>query len=235
MASRSNDDIDGDRTPRLPSEEPEAQYTSYDDEMDDDGDYELAAETTEDDEMDDEDDEDPEDEDVEIIFEDAQEQLASLLEQVVDESGGTAGGADASGQAGQTANDANQDGMEGVIFANRAQFFRLLQQAPALRYILQGGNLLDDDDDGDYYSPRRRHRRTKSETPPPVPSQEGQELMESGKFGVAERDVNRIKRQKMLAAEVMRRELGLGSPGQRRYTNGAASQVCILFLTAAKY
>ncbi|KAI9719156.1 MAG: hypothetical protein M1828_006338 [Chrysothrix sp. TS-e1954] len=81
------------------------------------------------------------------------------------------------------------------------------------------------DEDDDDYQPRgplrRRHRRKASF--PKIPSDEGRELMESGKFGTNERE-DHIIRKKKLANSIMRRELGLGSPGKERSTNRLAAQ-----------
>lgn len=50
----------------------------------------------------------------------------------------------------------------------------------------------------------------------PVPSERGQDLMNSGNFGSNPRSENSIKRKKKLARDILRRELGLGSDGRQK-------------------
>lgn len=89
----------------------------------------------------------------------------------------------------------------------------------------------DDDDDEPYGRVRRRRRVPKPKRRMsdlyPVPSRKGLELMESGVFGVNERDTGQYIRKKKMAARIMRRELGLGSPGKERATRRLVSQSLI--------
>ena len=116
-----------------------------------------------------------------------------------------------------------------ISIVTRSQVLRLFTQG-GLQGLFGGGEVLeaeqqdDDEDDPDYY-PRgmgRRFRRNRADFPK-VPSDEGRELMESGSFGTNERD-DHIIRKKKLASSIMRRELGLGSPGKERSTNKLAAQ-----------
>ena len=66
---------------------------------------------------------------------------------------------------------------------------------------------------------------------PAVPSEVGNELMQSGIFGtndrpdVSERLDDTVRRKKKLAYQTMMRELGLGSPGRQRSSNKFIAQV----------
>jgi len=71
----------------------------------------------------------------------------------------------------------------------------------------------------------RRRRDPYLSEPPEVPSSYGRQLMESGVFGSHERQENRIRKKKKLAARIMRRELGLESPGGQRSSTNLARQV----------
>ena len=65
----------------------------------------------------------------------------------------------------------------------------------------------------------RTRRRPKRRGPPQfekVPSEEGTRLMESGTFGTNERSEDSIRRKKKTAMRLLRRELGLGTPGQEK-------------------
>lgn len=85
----------------------------------------------------------------------------------------------------------------------------------------------DDDDDDDYYPARRRGPQRQRRPHPPVdwtPKPEGQALMESGTFGVNDRQNAQFRNRKKVAARIMQRELGLGSPGRERCHNRLVSQ-----------
>jgi WD repeat-containing protein 23 len=81
----------------------------------------------------------------------------------------------------------------------------------------------DEDDDDDWTPWARRIRRRSARTEPiefeKVPSEQGRDLMMNGGFGDNDRPVDRIQRKKKLAHRLMKRELGLGSNGQRRAQN----------------
>lgn len=67
---------------------------------------------------------------------------------------------------------------------------------------------------------RRRQRHTAQ--PPefePVPNQNGTDLLMSGAFGDNSRRMDPIQRKKRLAQSIMRRELGMGTHGQRKTQN----------------
>lgn len=93
-----------------------------------------------------------------------------------------------------------------------------------------GGNaLFGVDDDDDEYDPRGQRRRRRGVRPtdpfPKVPSDEGRALMESGIFGTNERQAATYKRRTKLGNRMMKRELGLTSPGKERSANRLAAQV----------
>lgn len=87
----------------------------------------------------------------------------------------------------------------------------------------------DDEDDGDYYDPRGTRRRRRVSRPtdpfPKVPSDEGRALMESGVFGTSERQDGTYQRTSKLHSRMMKRELGLSSPGKEKSGNRLAAQV----------
>ncbi|KAE8835508.1 hypothetical protein HRS9122_07778 [Pyrenophora teres f. teres] len=81
----------------------------------------------------------------------------------------------------------------------------------------------DDSDPGTGYDPvgpagasGRRRRPRGANLFEKVPSEQGQELMQTGTFGSNVRDVDTIKKKKKLASAIMRRELGLGSDGRQK-------------------
>lgn len=86
----------------------------------------------------------------------------------------------------------------------------------------------EDDDEHNIYPNRRRRTRPTSEFPK-VPSDEGRDLMESGIFGTNARQQESYRRKSKLGHHIMRRELGLGSPGRERSINKLAAQVCLLW------
>lgn len=93
-----------------------------------------------------------------------------------------------------------------------------------LRFLRTGGGraLLQTDD---IYSLYGRRRSAPDPVPPPkVPSDTGRELMESGIFGTNNRDMASYKRKRTLGTHLMRRELGLGSPGHERSITKLATQ-----------
>jgi len=108
------------------------------------------------------------------------------------------------------------------------ELLRLIQQTGAggLERLFGAINNGDDDDAG-FHGLRfgRRRRDPYLSDPPQVPSSYGRQLMESGVFGTHERQENRIKKKKKLAARIMRRELGLESPGGQRSSTNLARQV----------
>lgn len=84
----------------------------------------------------------------------------------------------------------------------------------------------DDDDTGTGYDPvrpRRRRGRGKAAFEK-VPSERGQELMNTGTFGSNYRSEDSMKRKKRLASKIMRRELGLGSDGRQKNANRLIKQ-----------
>lgn len=86
-----------------------------------------------------------------------------------------------------------------------------------------------DDIGGEYWTGRRRKRtgpRGRS-TFEAVPSATGQKLMDSGKFGAAERNTFGYRRKKKFAARLLQRELGMGSYGVRSVSNSLISMVCL--------
>ncbi|KAF2757599.1 WD40 repeat-like protein [Pseudovirgaria hyperparasitica] len=183
-----------------------------DDEEDDDDDYEEEEE--------DDDDEDDE-------FDDAQEDVYIDMRRAdpgdEDEEEGEGDGEE--GQAQRT------------IYMSRAQIMELLAN-PELRRLL--GSSLDIDlggrrpmssdsedgeEEGDDERAQPRRRRLKGAAAyQKVPSDEGRQLMETGKFGSNERTEDTFKRKKRLAAQIMRRELGLGSHGRQRNADRLISQ-----------
>lgn len=108
----------------------------------------------------------------------------------------------------------------------RHELLQLLARSGAVRFLRSAPAPIDDDDDDE---PRRRgSRRRRQRVPdqaPVVPSENGRELMESGTFGTNERQDGQYARKKKLASRLMRRELGLDSPGKQRTHNRIASQV----------
>jgi DDB1- and CUL4-associated factor 11 len=91
-----------------------------------------------------------------------------------------------------------------------------------LRLLLRGrdlGHVLfheDDDDDDDDYRPRgyfRTRRPRPNRTLPKVPSEEGRELMNSGRFGSTETS-STIKQRKTIAHRLLDRELGISQQGK---------------------
>lgn len=121
------------------------------------------------------------------------------------------------------------------LLVTRSQLLQLFGQHRAFRALFAdaGADILDEayDDDDDPYgrahrSRRRAHRRS-SEIWPKIPSEKGRELMESGTFGLHERDQCRYKRKKKLAARLMRRELGQVSPGRKGLCRNLISQSLI--------
>ncbi|EED13777.1 WD repeat protein [Talaromyces stipitatus ATCC 10500] len=121
-------------------------------------------------------------------------------------------------------------------------FRRLLQS----RGVFGGGAFVvdeeddenDDDDFGGYSSlrfRRRRRNRTARHAYPNVPSENGIALMNSGLYGNNPNYVDEAKRRKKkLATRIMWRELGIGSPGERKRDSGLVFQDLIPSTTAEK-
>jgi len=118
-----------------------------------------------------------------------------------------------------------------LVQVTRSQLLRLITHQPMLRRLFQSPAQVDDDEDEETEANTRRTRaggrlnRTSSD--PRVPSSVGRELMESGTFGTNEKLAGQFDRKKRLAVRIMRRELGLDSPGKERLANRIASQVGI--------
>lgn len=116
---------------------------------------------------------------------------------------------------------------------SRAQLLQLLNNNGGLRAIwghaLLPINVDNDEHDGSDTSVgaprarwgfRRRFRTDKPEAPfEPVPNENGTKLMESGMFGTNERPEDSMRRKKNATMRLLRRELGLGTPG-RELANG---------------
>ena len=118
-----------------------------------------------------------------------------------------------------------------LSLVTREQIFRLIRQ-PGSRRILQQNSLRvllnslgenEDESSGDddmlYSLGRRRRRRHPSArpAPPPVPSPAGQELMDSGTFGLSRNWQDDLrKRKKRMARTLMNRELGITTEQVRR-------------------
>lgn len=102
---------------------------------------------------------------------------------------------------------------------------RLLGHAGMRRIFANNSN--DDDDDLLNFSGWRTRRRPRREPRPleKVPSDNGKELMSSGKFGGNDIFQDTLKRKKKVAYRLMHRELGLGSYGRQRNINSLVSQV----------
>lgn len=183
------------------------------------------------------DDEDEETENGDEVTEDNDEDgpAVDLLELL----GGGAGDATGNGDAPQEANARPREirGMckyrfRGVSLVTtnsvtHAELIRLIQQTGAggLERLLGAIQNADDDNIG-FPGFRVRTRRDPFVSEfPEVPSSYGRQLMESGVFGTHERHANRIRKKKKLAARIMRRELGLESPGGQRSSTNLARQV----------
>ncbi|KAM0718093.1 hypothetical protein Q7P37_006425 [Cladosporium fusiforme] len=95
-----------------------------------------------------------------------------------------------------------------------------------------------DDDDGEFVPFGRNHRRRArgftGDRYPKIPSEEGQKLMGSGKFGACDRcdhtscgqpfEQNTQNKRRRLARRMFDRELGVGSRGRARVLGSLASQ-----------
>lgn len=124
-----------------------------------------------------------------------------------------------------------------TLLVSPAQVLSLLN-AGGLRRILQthgllgGSGLFADDDDDDEYGyggyrvRRRRANRAAGHAFPKVPSENGRALMNSGSYG---NNLNYVdeqkKRKKTLAAKLMWRELGIGTPSDQKRDVRAVFQV----------
>lgn len=115
----------------------------------------------------------------------------------------------------------------------RHELLQLLTQSRSFRHLFttvrRGTDTAGDEDDDEEVTNgpvRTRRRRRRSDLYPKVPSEAGRELMDSGEFGLNERDLGQYDRKKRLATSIMRRELGLEPPGKQRSANRIASQVC---------
>lgn len=128
---------------------------------------------------------------------------------------------------------------------SRAQFLQTLLRTGALRRLgLEGlfAQTEDDDEDDDsnqtmYRRMRSRRERERKPHPPLVRQSmpEGRALMDSGVFGVNDRQQDShekkdedeeepLRKRKRVASRIMQRELGLGSPGKERSHNRLVSQ-----------
>lgn len=115
----------------------------------------------------------------------------------------------------------------------RHELLQLLTQGSSLRQLFTRAGVLavadDEEDDDTRYGTTVRTRRAaaqrRQDQYPKIPSEVGRQLMESGDFGLNERDTGQYKRKKKLALGIMRRELGLESPGKQRGCNRIATQV----------
>lgn len=108
---------------------------------------------------------------------------------------------------------------------------RILAQAQLGLFVRPGRGADDDDmdDDDDEYNHRNRRRRRSLDPNrfPKVPSEKGQQLMESGEFGGSEvQSVNTIKSRKTLARRILDRELALENGPRERANQRLMSQVC---------
>lgn len=115
-------------------------------------------------------------------------------------------------------------------FLNRSGWRRIFQAADGDDDRRAERLAVEADDDDDEYVPsrnRRRRPRRGQDAFPKVPSDIGRELMDSGNFGTNERPLNSIERRKKLAARILRRELGLESPGKDKCANKLAAQELI--------
>jgi len=114
------------------------------------------------------------------------------------------------------------------VIRTRGELLRLLRS----RQLFAGGG---GDDDDDTHLPHAW--RTRSRRPPPdpnrfpkVPSDEGTELMNSGKFGsneaqaISSADRNNIGKKKKLAMRVLERELAVGNSAKRGLNNRLMAQ-----------
>ena len=85
----------------------------------------------------------------------------------------------------------------------------------------------EEEDASMYYRNRRRRGKRGADPFPEIPSMIGRDLMESGNFGTNERMENSIESKKKLALRILRRELGVESPGKQRCANKIAAQELI--------
>lgn len=103
-----------------------------------------------------------------------------------------------------------------------------LSQAQVIT-LLRNSNLghlifSNDDDDEDMQWGRRRRRPLDPDRFPKYPSEEGQELMNSGKFGGTELLAKPLRTKKRLARRILDRELGVGGPAYRRVNQSMMKQ-----------
>ncbi|KAK6820696.1 LEC14B protein [Apiospora arundinis] len=110
--------------------------------------------------------------------------------------------------------------MNNQVGLSQAQVITLLRNSNLGHLIFS-----NDDDDEDMQWGRRRRRRTLDpDRFPKYPSEEGQELMNSGKFGATELAPNPLRAKKRLAQRILDRELGVGGPAYRRVNQSMMKQ-----------
>ncbi|KAI9701726.1 MAG: hypothetical protein M1820_006354 [Bogoriella megaspora] len=206
------------------------------DEDDDDMDFELATDGTEDDSQDYEDIESDTDGEG---FHDAEEDLNNIeIEVEVSEDPDTNSNADAGNDGTVAGTAAGTQSSRRELLLTRSQILQLLGHA-GLRQIFTNHSISrgsggddDDDDPSSTYGSARRVRRPGlgPSMYPKIPSEIGKDLMQSGKFGTNERPDGRerlergVKRRKKMAYQTMMRELGLGGAGRQRYHNRLIAQ-----------
>ena len=120
----------------------------------------------------------------------------------------------------------------------QAQIMQLLSQHGLGRiYVQHAGTVrgvsADDDDDDGYgglgSSRRRRPKHGSVNNSPKVPSEAGQKLMESGKFGDNDNyKRNTLRKKTKLFRKLLNRELGVESGGRERTANRLLAQVRVL-------
>ncbi|KAF1809963.1 WD40 repeat-like protein [Eremomyces bilateralis CBS 781.70] len=187
----------------------------------DDFDYQPASERREAENysVDDEDEEDDEDADENLIVdfqfnsEDEEDDLGDLDDLDEDQTGEQAEGGD------------GDDG-RGPLYVTREQLLQILGHSGGLGGFL-ARQLSDMDEIGGEYWGRRRRKRSGPRGPSTfdaVPSEAGQKLMNSGKFGSVDRNAFGYRRKKKFSARLFQRELGMGSYGTRSASNSLISR-----------
>ncbi|KAI9793580.1 MAG: hypothetical protein M1833_000725 [Piccolia ochrophora] len=216
-----------------------------DEEDDDDIDYEPPTEATDDDDDDDDDDEllDVDEDGGEYIDEDILSGVDIEFTMDADdhnvEGEGPSDNGLAQGEAATERPTTRITGQELLqLFGGRGGLGRLLvQQISRSRRSAPVDDDDNDNDDGDeddgitesmggYGTRRRRRRKSKpAGSYPTVPSEEGQELMNSGTFGSPEScRTEHAKEKPKLGSRLMRRELGLTQAGMRGTNNKLMAQ-----------
>lgn len=107
----------------------------------------------------------------------------------------------------------------------------MLAQSELGRLFIRSNNLDDDDEDDDGTSNSGSLRRRRRPPPDPdrfpkVPSEKGEELMNSGDFGSSEIQAgSRVAREKNLARRILDRELGADNSARERANQRLMAQV----------